>query len=188
MEYLRNKQTGEFMEVERDTPEWIALTQQVGPDGRSLYEQTGSHHVGAVSERADERALREEDLGHADQPIAPLKVDTNAVGPAIAPWLELTAAEREAGLTDESKAEGVADDIEAARAEARSSTFEDAAERIAESTGDSFPVKTTTEPVDEGAKKADLVEAAEARGLDSSGTKADLLERIQEHDRDHATV
>lgn len=38
--------------------------------------------------------------------------------------------------------------------------------------------------VDERSGKPDLVAAAEQRGLDSSGTKAELLERVQAHDRE----
>jgi hypothetical protein len=134
MEYLRNKQTGEIKPVERDTTEWVGLTSQVGPDGRSLWEQTGAHHVEAIAERAEAGALREEDLGNQDQPVAALVVDTEDVGPAVAPWLELTAAEREMGLTPEQKRAELADDIEEQRAEERESTFKDAAERIGGST------------------------------------------------------
>jgi hypothetical protein len=122
MEYLRNKQTGEIKPVERDTTEWVGLTSQVGPDGRSLWEQTGAHHVEAIAERAEAGALREEDLGNQDQPVAALVVDTEDVGPAVAPWLELTAAEREMGLTPEQKRAELADDIGPRSASPRSRT------------------------------------------------------------------
>ena len=42
-------------------------------------------------------------------------------------------------------------------------------------------VAPETETVDYGALlKADLVEQAEARGIDSSGTKADIIERLEQ--------
>lgn len=140
MEYLRNKQTGEFQSVERDTAEWVTLIGQVGPDGRSLWEQTGSHDVNETAERAAEGAVRPEDLGKDDQPLPPIEVDTDEVGPAKAPWLELTAGEREAGLSDDQKQQEVADDIRQQSMDERNDTLKDAAERIESSVSD-FPVE-----------------------------------------------
>jgi hypothetical protein len=46
------------------------------------------------------------------------------------------------------------------------------------------PVDAGAADVDDKSGKPDLVGAAEQRGLDTTGTKAELLERIQAHDRE----
>lgn len=200
MLYMRNKQTSEVKDVAPDSPEFEALKAQVGPDGRSLWEQTGSHDVDATAQRAAAGMLTEEDLGkEARTGLPAVAVNVSDVGPAKAPWLELTAAEIEAGITPEQKASEVADDIHE-QSQGREDTFSEVADHLAgDGTPAGFPINREDgdsgdgddgEPEEdvelEDLPKAQLVTMAETRGLATSGNKADLADRIEEYDGDPA--
>lgn len=208
MLYMRNKDTGEIQEVPADSPEFIVLKNQVGSNGRSLWEQTGDHHVGALSERAEQGALREEDLGLLDQKqVQTVRADVSNVQKDHEPWRELTAAEIEAGITKEDKEAELRGEADAGKAEANEVLFAAAAERIG-STAEEFPVDAPRGAVVREEPSADVTEIADGngssgggdsdddgetveslreqlreRGLPVSGNKAELQQRLAEDDQ-----
>lgn len=194
MEYLRNKQTGEIREVERDTPEFIVLKNQVGPEGRSLWEQTGDHHVGRLAAAAETSSLVEEDLGAEDQQRLQTVARTEVARPPHQPWKDLTAAEREAGLDEDSKEQELQDELNSAAIEENAGVLSEAADKIAGGTPDGFPVDEVEDDGGSGrsggsgsgeATKADLQEQARERGLSTSGTKAEIQARLDADDADN---
>jgi hypothetical protein len=107
---MRNKQTGEFRDVQLDSPEFLELQATVTPAGFPAWEQTSHVHAADVRERATYAELLESDLGEDYKERLKheaLILDAEGVGPENNPHLALSPGEVEAGLTPQSKLEQI---------------------------------------------------------------------------------
>jgi hypothetical protein len=176
--FMRNRRTTENRAVELDGPEFLAMREEIHPqDGRPVWEQTSDVDQRSQVARIESGETRDEDVGDAHQPVARI-MDT---GPGIEVGGDagyVTEGERENGLTPEDKQEQIADDPRT-----RSDEFGPQETVVPVEDLKSDDADGTSSSGYNSKSKSDLEDEAESRNLPKSGTKADLVARLEENDQ-----
>jgi hypothetical protein len=172
--YMRNVQTGEVREVERDSDEMRELQQEVYDhegSARPRWEQTGDHHV----RRMDEGKVNvDPDLGYEDKLDNNVR-DLEGLQADPHPERSLTEAEKEAGVGSfEEKLANNGHEVPEGNAE----KIERGLSRVGREGGQSSRSRSGSS----NETKAELLERAQESGVEvnDSMTKAEIREALGE--------
>lgn len=178
MVYLQNKVTGKIKTVQEKSQEYYDLIAERTPENKPVWEIQGDHAVAARIARAESGELRPTDLPKDSQSqIVNERNLVSGFGVEREPWKNLTDAERDMGITKESKREGEREQIDTAAVDANATTKDAAAKTILDSdvsrrredpTTPDVPTGKEGSPGDPGVLGSD--DDSTSDGQDDSGT------------------